>query len=158
MKRKALFLLLIFLLNTATGFACVMRMSNHEQEEAVEHRHDAEQTTMHHHSGEETTIDHHGHERISQPAVPVQPLLNETYIAKNDPCCQAALNNFNALAKVAPQSTQIILQAPFIYIADFYQLYLNPVTVSQSIPSVLVDGRRRPPTYPVRIALQSFRI
>lgn len=157
MKRKALFLLLIFLLNTATGFACVIRMSNHDQQEVVEHHHEAEDTTIHHHQAEETTIDHHEHEHLSQPTVPVQPLLNETYIAKNDPCCQAALNNFNALAKVAPQSTQIILPASFIYI-DFYQLFLKPVTVSQTIPSVLLDGRRRPPTYPVWIAIQSFRI
>lgn len=148
MKKKALFLLLIFLLNTATGFACVIRMSNHEQKKVEGHHHESEETAKHHHE----------HEHLSQATVSRQLLLSETYITQNDPCCQAAVNNFNALAKIAPQPGQIILLTPFIYIGNFYQKFLNPVTVSQSITSVLVDGRRRPPTYPVRIAIQSFQI
>ncbi|MFA6084862.1 hypothetical protein [Mucilaginibacter sp.] len=149
MKSKALLFLFIFLLNTATGFACALRMSVHEHDESTEH----------HHEGNEATEHHHEHDEKEMAPVKHQLLLfNQTSLAQSDPCCQGAVNSFNTLAKITPQSTQIILLAPFTYIGAYYQFFLNPVTVSQSIRLVLVDGRRRPPTYPIRIALQSFQI
>jgi hypothetical protein len=150
MKSKALLLLFIFLLNTATGFACALRMSNHEKEDASEHHHKGEEATEHHHEA---------HQQVSQDSNQQHHVLNGIYIAKNDPCCQAAISNFNALAKVAPQSNSVTLLAPFIYIGMDYQFFLKPVpNSSKSNELSSLKERRRPPTYPVRIAIQSFQI
>ena len=158
MKSKALLLLFIFLLNTATGFACALRMSIHDHEEATEHRHEDSEATEHVHHGEESKEHHHDHQRVSPNSINGEPFLSGTYISENDPCCQSAVNNFNTLAKVTPQSGQIILLAPFTYIGTYHQFFLKPVTIIQASRFVTIDGRRRPPTYPIRIALQSFQI
>ena len=70
MKSKALLLLFIFLLNTAAGFACALRMSNHEEEEATEHHHEGDEATEHLHKE---------HRRGSQPLVNQQSGLKGTY-------------------------------------------------------------------------------
>ncbi|WP_429378408.1 hypothetical protein [Mucilaginibacter sp. UYCu711] len=158
MKSKALLLLFIFLLNTVTGFACAIRMSIHEEEETTEHHDTSAEVTDHHHNGDEATEHHHEHRKLFQPLVHGEPLLNQTAISNNDPCCQGAVNTFNTLAKVTPQSSQIILLAPFTYILAYYQFSLKPVSVTLINRLMPVDGRRRPPTYPIRIALQSFQI
>ncbi|MBD1366529.1 hypothetical protein IDJ77_22130 [Mucilaginibacter sp. ZT4R22] len=158
MKSKALLLLFIFLLNTATGFACALRMSIHEHEEATEHHQKGSEATEHGHHGDEAKEHHHEHQQISLPSVHEEPFSSGTYIANNDPCCQAAVNNFNTLAKVTPQSSQIVLLAPLSYIGTYHQFFLKPVTISQANRFLSIDGRRRPPTYPIRIALQSFQI
>ena len=157
MRSKALLLLFIFLLNAVTGFACALHMSIHEQEEASEHhRENAE--VADHHNGDEATEHHHEHGQLTQPSAHDEPLFSGTFLANNDPCCQGAVNNFNTLAKVTPQSSQIILLAPFTYIVAYHQFYLKPVSVALTKQLLSIDGRRRPPTYPIRIALQSFQI
>lgn len=147
MKSKALLLLFVFLLNTATGFACALRLYIHG--EAAEHHHNEVEASEHHHE------EHH---QVFQCAGHQQHLLNETYIAKDDPCCQGAVNNFNALAKVTPQSSHVILLAPFTYICTYYQFLLKTVSGSQINRLVPLDERRRPPTHPIRIVIQSFQI
>ncbi|MEO7212005.1 MAG: hypothetical protein ABIX36_04345 [Mucilaginibacter sp.] len=158
MKSKALLLLFIFLLNTVTGFACALRMSIHEQEETTEHHDTSAEVTDHHHNGDEATEHHHEHRKLSQLLAHEEPLFTGTAMANNDPCCQGAVNNFNTLAKVTPQSSHIILLAPFTYIGTYHQFFLKLVSVSLTNQFVSIDGRRRPPTYPIRIALQSFQI
>lgn len=150
MRSKALLLLFIFLLNTATGFACALRMSVLEHEQATVHHHESEEATEHHHKE---------HQHASLLSVQQQPILNGNYIiAKDDPCCQGAVNNFNTLAKVAPQSSQVILLATFTYIIAYYQYFLKPVSDGQVNQLASLNKRRRPPTHPIRIALQSFQI
>lgn len=158
MKSKALLLLFIFLLNTVTGFACALRMSTHEHDEATEHHHEGNGGKEQHH--DEATEHHyeHGGREIQATVTDQLPLYNQTSIAQNDPCCQGAVNSFNTLAKVTPQSAQVILMAPVTYIGAYYQLFLKPVTLGQSVRLILADGRRRPPPYPIRVALQSFQI
>ncbi len=149
MKGKALLLLFIFLLNTVTGFACALHMSIREHEEATEHHHEGDEATEHHHEV---------HQQESLFSVHPQLVLNGTYITKDDPCCQGTVNNFNALAKVAPQSGHVILLAPFTYIDTYYRFFLNPVPDTKLKQSASVGERRRPPTHPIRIAIQSFQI
>lgn len=150
MRSKALLLLFIFLLNAVTGFACALHKSVHEHEEAATHYHEGDKATEHHHEE---------YQHSTRLSVHQQSLLNGTYIvAKDDPCCQGAVNNFNALAKVAPQSGQVILLAPFTYIATYYQFFLKEVSDSQITQWVSLNERRRPPAYPIRITIQSFQI
>ncbi|MES2108953.1 MAG: hypothetical protein V4577_09415 [Bacteroidota bacterium] len=150
MRSKALLLLFIFLLNTATGFACALRMSIHEQEEATEHHHEGDEVAEYHHAE---------HQQVSQLSVHQHQVFNGTYIAEDDPCCQGAVNNFNALAKVSPPSNPVILLAPFIYIGMDYQFFLKPVPDSNKSNQLSsLNERRRPPTHPIRIAIQSFQI
>ena len=149
MRSKALLLLFIFLLNAATGFACALRMYIHECGEAADHHHESTEAAEHH---------HYEYQQVFQRAGHQQPMLNRTYIAKDDPCCQGAVNNFNALAKVAPQSSNVILLAPFTYIGTYCQFLLKPVSDCQINHLVSLDERRRPPTYPIRIVIQSFQI
>jgi hypothetical protein len=158
MKSKALLLLFIFLLNTAMGFACALRMSIHEHEGTAGHHHEGSEAIEHSHHGDEAKEHHHEDQQLSQPALHGEPSLNGTSIADNDPCCQSAVNTFNNLAKVTPQSGQIILLAPFTYIVSYYQFFLKPVTATVSDHFLTIEGRRRPPPYPIRIALQSFQI
>jgi len=157
MKSKALLLLFIFLLNTASGFACALRMADHERgEEVKEHHHEGNETTKHGHLGDETKGIHHQHQQVSPPSAHDESLLSET--SKNDSCCQKAVNNFNSLAKITPQSGKIILLARLTFIGAYHQFFLKPVSVIQTHRFATIDGRRRPPKYPIRIALQSFQI
>ncbi len=132
-------MLFIFLLNTVTGFSCALHMSHHDHDEATEthheHRHPTAKIIVHH-----------------------QMVINGTFIGKDDPCCQGAVNNFISLAKVVPQSSHVVLQAPFAYIASCFQFSLKPLPDVKSGQLISVDERQRPPINDIRIAIQSFQI
>jgi len=139
MRSKALLMLFIFLLNTVTGFSCALHMSHQEHDEATENHHE------------------HRH-HIAKLIVHQQPVINGTFVGKNDPCCQGAINNFVSLAKLLPQSGHVVLQAPFAYISSYFQFSLKPLPDVKSGQLISVDERQRPPTNDIRIAIQSFQI
>lgn len=149
MKSKALLLLFIFLLNTVTGFACALRMAGHEHEEATAQHHEGNEGAEHHHER---------HQQVFQRSNHLQLILNGTYVSEDDLCCQGAVNSFNALAKVVPQTSHVILLAPFTWIGTNYQFLLKPVSVNHVNQLLPLDERRRPPTHPIRIIIQSFQI
>jgi hypothetical protein len=87
-------------------------MSGHEQEEAVGDP-DGDSAAEHHHEGHNNTT-----------PLSSQQHSNETHIITNDdPCCQGAVNRFNTLAKVAPQTNHFVLLAPFTYVAAYYLFF-----------------------------------
>ncbi|MCC8407773.1 hypothetical protein LJ707_02450 [Mucilaginibacter sp. UR6-1] len=153
MRNKALLLLFIFLLNSATGFACALLMSGHGQEETASH-HEA----GHHHNVAEAAVHHHdGQKRVhplSAQHHPGQPGIT----AKDDSCCQGLVNSFNTLAKVPPLSHHFDLLSPLFFVAAFYLFFLNPVWDVRQRWSVALNKRRRPPNHPIRITIQSFQI
>lgn len=132
-------MLFIFLLNTVTGFSCALHMSHQEHDEATENHHE------------------HRH-HIAKLIVHQHPVINGTFVGKNDPCCQGAINNFVSLAKLVPQSGHVVLQAPFAYIASCFQFSLKPLPDVRLSQLISVDERQRPPTNDIRIAIQSFQI
>lgn len=147
MRCKALILLFLFLLNTATGFACALLMSGHEQIEA----------TGHHEAGE--AAEHHNdHNRNASLANQHHHVDRTSIAAEDDLCCQKVVDSFNSLAKVVPLSNHFDLHSPFIYVAVFFLFFLNRVAVVRKVQSMALFKRRRPPTQPIRVIIQSFQI
>lgn len=129
MKFKALFLLFVFLLNSAVGLRCALQKDDDCCEEVAE----------------STNLTQQNH-----------PLL--TVVAQEDPCCQDAVNNFASLAKLVPQPVKVLMPVPIAFVrpAYVYKFILMPVV--KTAHQTWIDERQRPPTPDIRIAIQSFQV
>ena len=142
MKSKAIFLLVVFLLNTAVGFGCALHMSHSEDHEA-------------HHDGHKHHHEHGSHHL----AIKANLQANKVSIGDKDaPCCQGAVNNFISIAKQLPQTVKSDLAYP---VADFVTNHYFSLKAFFSVASkqqIIVNQRQRPPTSDIRISIQSFQI
>ncbi|MDB5154292.1 MAG: hypothetical protein JWR54_3043 [Mucilaginibacter sp.] len=137
MKSKALFLLVIFLLNTIVGLCCTLHVFHENHEE----------TTEHHHLSS-LGINHQGQ----------SVLISSASISKDDPCCQGAVNNFASLAKLVPQTSKVAIQLPVVLAAFYHPYTLTALPDFQLTLQHFVVKRQRPPTSDTRIVIQSFQI
>jgi hypothetical protein len=137
MKSKALFLLVIFLLNTIVGLCCTLHVFHKD--------HDG--NTAHHH--------------LSSPGITHQRqsvLIPFASVSKDDTCCQGAVNKFSFLAKLVPQTSNVAIQLP-VALAAFYHPYaLTALPDFRLKIQHFVIKRQRPPTSDTRILIQSFQI
>ncbi|MDF2430411.1 MAG: hypothetical protein JWP44_42 [Mucilaginibacter sp.] len=133
-------MLFIFLLNTAAGISCALHMSHPEHQEIAEPHEN-------HHGN---VVAAHHHAQLSPSGI--------TSISKNNPCCQGAVGNFIALAKLVPPSGNIVLHAPFVYLGATCHFSFNPLREFKAIQQISLAQRQRPPTKNIRIAIQSFLI
>jgi hypothetical protein len=140
MKSKAIFMLFIFLLNTAVGFSCSLHMSGKLHEELSEKHHGRPEHKP------KIIANHH-----EQPA-------NGARVSDKDTCCKGSVNNFISQAKVVPQSGTVILQAPFVYIGKNYHFSFESLSGVNIGETLTVDKRQRPPTNNIRIAIHSLLI
>jgi hypothetical protein len=140
MKRKAIFMLIIFMLNTIVGFGCALHMPAKAHKETAEnHRGRPEHKS-------EIVAHHH------------QPPASGASVSNKDTCCQGVVNNFISQAKIVPQSGAIVLQAPFIYIGSEHQFSFEPLPGVCIAKLFTLDKRHRPPTDNIRIAIHSLLI
>ncbi len=161
MKSKALFLLVIFLLNTLVGFACALQIEYKSQgSKSEEHVHD--HSSHAHDSASSADIAHnHGSHKHSgnRETAHKKPELNHSQSgsAEDGSCCQDEVRKFYSLDKIAPQSGKIIAKPPVLDITGFYYTPLAVLPIKKGFDKYL-DNRQRPPTNDIRIAIQSFQI
>ncbi len=143
---KAAFLLVVFGLNMAVGFACsvglhmVFNTSHHHDEEATEVHVHADGKKHEHHA--EAKKHHH----------------DEKDASKKDDCCNNKVVRLSQADKAIPQSNILIIPGCFsAFISSFYNI--NVFYPSQITTSVRYFVRSyHPPITDIRIAIQSFQI
>jgi hypothetical protein len=134
MKIKALFLLFIFLLNTAVGLNCALRTCSDDCKNEI--------------------AEHH----LSSALYSQQYHPSLTTVAEKDACCQDAVNNFATLAKLVPQSVKVFMPIEVPYIQGAYPYTFKLVPAPKADYQLLIDERQRPPTPDIRIVIQSFQV
>lgn len=141
---KAIFLLVVFGLNTVVGFACAVGVNMGFN--SSDH-HDAEITEVHvHESGEK-----HNHHQES-------PNHSQKHKDKKDDCCNDSATKLSQADKAVPQSINIFNP---LFLTAFIASYYS---VDISYPSQVTGSTKyfarsyHPPIPDIRIAIQSFQI
>lgn len=146
---KAVFLMIVFSLNTIIGFTCAVGMDmgfnskHHQEEEAVE-------TTTHTHANLKS---HHA----------VTAHLEKTCGDHNsngekDNCCNDEVLKFSQLDKSVPGTLHIAAPVFFTaFISSFYSIDLSFSSVKNANAKFFVRSHH-PPIPDIRIAIQSFQI
>ncbi|NRF40105.1 HYC_CC_PP family protein [Pedobacter foliorum] len=141
---KAVFLLVVFLLNTVVGFACTVGLEeNHDH-----HLHNASVANPHKHNHEEAEHHHDG-------------LAADHHSAKKDKenCCKDEVAKLLKEDKLAAAKSAVNLQ-PMVFITvpvSFYQF--DTLALLRSAPSIRYFVRSyHPPIGDIRISIQSFQI
>ena len=162
MKTKALFFLVIFLLNTLVGFACTLHLEYASpKKKANGHTHDHSAHTHHDSASQEDANHHDSHNHHSPKNKTAHTSTGHTHSqagsAEDDSCCQDEVSKFYSLDKIAPHSEKIIAKAPVLDIIIFCY---NPLATLHIVKGSIkyIDNRQRPPTRDIRIAIQSFQI
>lgn len=143
---KAAFLLVVFGLNMAVGFACsvgldmVFNTSHHHEEEATEvHVHADGKKHVHHHEAKK----HHHEEKDA---------------SKKDDCCNDKVVKLAQVDKAVPQSNTFINTVFFTsFISSFYNIDVL-FTSHVNTNSKYFVRNHHPPIPDIRIAIQSFQI
>ncbi len=144
MKGKAVFLLVIFLLNTVVGFGCALAMdSNHDDENHSHAKSAAHVDKGHSHE--------HGDEHKSPP-------LSGLNFSKEDPCCKKVVNELTIQSKLMPETAKVLVVLPVVWLTNYAYTLLVPVSSIEPDQSGYVDHRYRPPNEDIRISIQSFQI
>lgn len=146
---KAVFLLVVFLLNTVVGFACAVSMQNsppHEEKHAAKsHRH--------------TDHDHANHDH-SKPVEAHHDLTDHHTTKKNqDDCCKNEVTKLLKEDKVSPSKIAFSIQpvAFFTLLPTYCQLDVLASSVYQPNTKYFVRSYH-PPIPDIRIGIQSFQI
>ncbi|MEQ7802133.1 hypothetical protein ABDJ41_20220 [Pedobacter sp. ASV1-7] len=140
MKSKAIFLLVIFLLNTVVGFGCALAMEVGDHDEPAHHGH---KDHDHHHAG--------GHEHKTTP-------ISGQNFTKEDPCCKTLVNDLATQSKLVPEISKVQFFLPVLWLTDHSYSLLIPVTDVKLGRGAYADHRERPPNKDIRIVIQSFQI
>ena len=133
---KALFLLIVFSLNTVIGFACAVGMdmgfnSHHHEESSIT------SASMHHN---DANVENHQ--------------------TKNDKdnCCNDEVMQFQKIDKAIASSINVVNPVSFTtYVASFYNIDI--LSASTQISAIKYFARSyHPPISDIRIAIRSFQI
>jgi ferredoxin-like protein FixX len=143
---KALFLLVVFSMNTLAGFACSigvdMGYNNHHHDQEHSHKHKHE-------------VAHHNH---THPHVHLSPASSFKDIDKDD-CCSNAVTKLNLSDKLIVHNIQ--LQASLFaitYLPAFTVIIENPVGINVNSLFQFVRRSCSLDDTDIRIAIQSFQI
>lgn len=152
MKSKALFLLIVFLLNTLIGFGCALHMNmiTESTKENSVHYFDSNHNS-HQHKSEK----HHIAQKTKSPCALSNPASS---LAKEQSCCcQNDANKFSVFAKDIPQTQKVTIHAPVIDLKS-PKMRFGPLQSKVFEMQASNNSERRPPTIDIRIAIQSFQI
>jgi len=158
-KLKAVFLLIVFSLNTVVGFACALGVDmgfnskhHHEDEatQAVVHVHADGNKHVHQEKKESHS---HGKSHHHDQANNQKKTGNE-----KDNCCNDKVTKFEQLDKSVPNSLSTINPVFFVaLVSSFYNI--DVLFTSQLAPNIKQFVRSYHPPIPnIRIAIQSFQI
>jgi hypothetical protein len=148
---RAFFLLVVFLLNTVVGFACVVGLEDG-------HGHTNEYVSgTHHHEHDNNIADDHHHSNSDHD----HKGLNDHHDTKKnrDNCCKEEVTKLLKEDKVSPSKTAVNIQ-PVSFIAlvpSFHQF--DAFASSGYVPNTKYFVRSyHPPIADIRISIQSFQI
>src|ERR1700741_3934015 len=133
MKVKALFLLFVFLLNSAVGLNCVLHKDDDFCKEAS----------------------------TQYPVLSIQPQQDRKppiLVAEEDPCCQKEVNNFAALAKLMPQPPKVLMPPTVAMVRSVYVYAFASAPVIDAAYQSRIDERQRPPTPDIRTVIRTLQI
>ncbi|SFF06329.1 hypothetical protein SAMN03003324_02309 [Pedobacter antarcticus] len=133
MKSRAIFLLVIFLLNTVIGIGCALSMENNSHNE----KHRPKSNITHHH---------------------LSNVKSYTNLPPDDFCCKSLVNDLVVQSKLIPEIGKVQISLPVIWLpAYFYQLPV-PATDIELHCNFYTDYSDRPPKRDIRTVIQSFQI
>lgn len=152
---KAMLLLVVFLLNTVTGFACAVGMdmgfnSDHHAPVTVakvavhEHGqvHQHKDGSKHVHAGQ----DHHQKK-------------DQHKSGEKENCCKDAVAKLTASDKLTQRSFDLSqLSLPFVVLAGIHYPLYQVISIPVNVPNGYFSRHCRSPITDVRIAIQSFQI
>lgn len=146
MKSKAIFLLVIFLLNTVVGFGCALgvKWNLHDENRCCK------ESANHVHKDS----DHHPTIRREHKTPPITGLN----FSLEDPCCKTLVNDLTTQSKLVPESRKVQVVLPVMWLPDYFYTLLIPITGAEADQRVCADQRERPPNKDIRIFIQSFQI
>jgi hypothetical protein len=156
---KAVFLLVVFALNTIVGFACSIGVDmgfntkhhdDHEATKAVVHIH--KNGKQHFHQEKKEAHKHNksrSHDEASN---------HKKSGSDKDNCCNDKVKNFEQLAKSVPASQSLVHPVFFTaFLASYYNI--NIVAHTDIVKDIKPFVRSyHPPIPDIRIAIQSFQI
>ncbi len=145
MKSKAIFLLVIFLLNTIVGFGCAL---------GIEEKHHDDKDHSH---GKLTDHEHHGHEHSSRHEHK-KPQTIDQDSQKGESCCKTLVNDLVTQGKLVPESGKLQVVMPIIWLSDYSLDLLTPVIDLETHNGIYIAQREKPPNRDIRIVIQSFQI
>ncbi|RKD15128.1 hypothetical protein BCY91_06295 [Pelobium manganitolerans] len=143
---KAVFLLIVFSLNTVVGFACSVGVDmgfngSHHKQEATPAHSDSHQHAKPHHEHKEATDAHHSSDD-----------------EKNN-CCKDEVAKLVKVDKLTPKSFDFGIYPVFVaaFISTFYQFNIVPSDLHTPDNKFFVRSHH-PPIPDIRVAIQSFQI
>ena len=156
---KAIFLLIVFSLNTIIGFACAVGLdmgfnSKHHHDESISHNtkphhHSGKSHHHHHHNGSDshTTKSHHSHNEINKSGSP-----------EKENCCNKDATQLSQADKLLGTVVYSGIEMPVALIALHF-LYLShlssfkpEIKKIQEIRPYILNSRG------IRVSIQSFQI
>jgi len=151
---KALFLLVVFSMNTLAGFACSigvdMGYNNHHHDQEYSNKHDQEHSHKHKHE-----VAHHNHRH---PQVHLSPASSFKNI-DNDDCCSNAVTKLNLSDKSIVHYIQVQPSLfPITYLPAFTVTIENPGGINVNSLFQFVRRSCSLDDTDIRIAIQSFQI
>lgn len=144
---KAIFLLIVFSLNTLIGFACAVGMNmgfnkkHHHHEDPV-----SSVTVSHHHK---STTHHHHHDGD----------LTKKNATKTDNCCTDKASQLSGSDKQLAQTINSGIETPvalvflhFLYSSDLSSLHIQDTKKNPVVRPFILNSRG------IRVSIQSFQI
>ncbi|WP_316753247.1 HYC_CC_PP family protein [Pedobacter gandavensis] len=146
---KAVFLLVVFLLNTVVGFACAVTMQNGTPQQ------EQHATESHKHTGH----DHANHDHSKSADAHHDLTDHHTTKKDKDECCKDEVTKLLKEDKVSPSKITFSIQPVtfFALLPTYYQLNALASSVYQPNTKYFVRSYH-PPTWDIRISIQSFQI
>ena len=170
---KALFLLLVFSLNTVVGFACALGMdmgfnTSHHDSDATEVKeiHVHEDGAKHHHgsvsdnqSSDKNESDAAYHHSYDGNGLVKQQQDGKSIAGQDEGgCCSNEVLKFQSLDKNLNQTTNSIGDAPvFVAMLNTF-LVVDLISIVKDVPTKLKARFYYPPPSDLRIAIQRFQI
>ncbi|MBN8836197.1 MAG: hypothetical protein J0I09_02980 [Sphingobacteriia bacterium] len=171
---KALFLLLVFSLNTVVGFACALGMdmgfnTSHHGSDATEVKeiHVHADGAKHHHgsvpdneSSDKTKSGSVNHHNYNDDKSVIQEQNGKSIAGQDEGgCCSNEVLKFQSLDKNLNQTTNSIAHAPiFVAILSTFLGIDLTTGIIKEVPAKLKSRFYYPPPPDIRIAIQRFQI
>lgn len=141
---KAVFLLIVFSLNTIVGFACAVGLNmgfNHHHH----HEKGSRSTVAHHH--EKGTAHHHHHEQLAKSKT-----------TDNHNCCTDNATQLSGSDKLLAQTIHSGIETPVALIALHFLYSSNLSSFIQDTKKVQADRPYVLTSRGIRVSIQSFQI
>jgi len=144
MKRKAIFLLTIFLLNTLAGFSCALHFDHNSHG----NNHSHAKSASHHQSNSQHSAYQIMHD--------VKPAADLGFVNENL-CCKTLAGNLTVQGKLSTDNNKGLIKAPVLLMVSYFSqaplVAVNNLNVSYAR---LIDQHL--PDRDIRIAIRSFQI